>query len=171
MTAPLGRLVSIPDTDQGTAITLDAMRRLARERAKTPAVANMALGIECNARRTRGVIAGLAGFLSRSVQFQRDPDGVEYVRDPLVMLGEYKATGRTHGDCDDVACLAATIALALGLHVRLVVLKFAGPASPYLHVYAEVAEPVEPATFTALDTTAPAQTFAASPTYRAVMPV
>lgn len=171
MTAPLGRLVSIPDSDQGTAITLDAMRRLARERAKTSVASNMALAIECNARRTRGVINGLSGFLSRAVTFQLDPEGVEYVRDPLVMLGEYKATGRTHGDCDDVACLAATIALALGLHVRLVVLKFAGPQSPYLHVYTEVAEPVQPATFTALDTTAPAQTFAASPTYRAVMPV
>ena len=147
------------------------MRRMARDRAKSQAISNVALAIECNARRTRGVINGLTGWLAQSVRFQLDPEGVEYVRDPLVMLAEIRATGQTHGDCDDVACLAATVALALALHTRYVVLKFQGPASPYRHVYTEVAEPQAPVTFTALDTTAPSQTFSASPTYRAVMSV
>lgn len=55
------------------------------------------------------------------------------------MLNEWRVSGQASGDCDDAAILSASIALAMGLPVRFVLLAFA-PGGGFRHVYAEACE-------------------------------
>lgn len=75
----------------------------------------------------------------RRFQFVPDPRGVELLKSPHVMLNEYRLGGYATGDCDDAAILSASIALAMGLRVRWVLLGFT-PTGPYRHVFAEARE-------------------------------
>lgn len=69
-------------------------------------------------------------------RFVPDPPGVELLKSPHVMLNEWRLDGTASGDCDDAAILSASLALAMGLPVRWVLLRFA-PSGAYRHVYAE----------------------------------
>jgi transglutaminase-like putative cysteine protease len=75
----------------------------------------------------------------RRFRFVPDPKGVELLKSPGVMLNEWRLQGFAKGDCDDAAILSASIALAMGLRVRWVVLGFT-PGGPYRHVYAEACD-------------------------------
>lgn len=75
----------------------------------------------------------------RRFRFVPDPKGVELLKSPHVMLNEWRASGKASGDCDDAAILSASVALAMGLPVRWVLLGFT-PTGPYRHVFAEAWE-------------------------------
>lgn len=75
----------------------------------------------------------------RRFRFVPDPPRVELLKSPHVMLDEWRTTGRATGDCDDAAILSASLAMAMGLPVRWVLLRFT-PAGPYRHVYAEACD-------------------------------
>lgn len=72
----------------------------------------------------------------RRFRFVPDPRGVELLKSPHVMLNEWRLSGEATGDCDDAAILSASVALAMGLRVRWILLAFT-PSGPYKHVYAE----------------------------------
>jgi len=75
-------------------------------------------------------------WLARSFTFRPDPDGIELLQSPRVMLREWQEQGEARGDCDDAAILGAAVAHAAGFPVRFVVFGFE-PGGPYGHVYAE----------------------------------
>lgn len=83
----------------------------------------------------------LRQWLLDHTQFQDDPPGVERVRHPMEMLRAIEQGSRAAGDCDDIAALAAAVALIAGLRVRWRVLAFGDGHAPFTHVYAEVAPP------------------------------
>lgn len=72
----------------------------------------------------------------RRFRFVPDPKGVELLKSPAVMLNEWRQSGVASGDCDDAAILSGSLALAMGLRVRWVVLGFT-PTGPFRHVFAE----------------------------------
>jgi transglutaminase-like putative cysteine protease len=80
--------------------------------------------------------AAIRQWLNRRFRFVRDPQGVELLKSPEVMLQESDLQGEAAGDCDDAAILGASVALASGYRVRWVVLGFQR-GGPYGHVYAE----------------------------------
>lgn len=75
----------------------------------------------------------------RRFRFVPDPPGVELLKSPHVMLNEWRLSGFAYGDCDDAAILSASVAMAMGLRVRWVLLGFT-PSGPYRHVFAEACE-------------------------------
>lgn len=75
-------------------------------------------------------------WLGRRFCFIRDPQGVELLKDPGVLLREWEHDGCARGDCDDAAILAAAVALAAGYQVRFQVVGFR-TGGPFGHVYAE----------------------------------
>lgn len=129
------------------------MRRLARQAAPHPETVQLLRAIlsETPPRDTWERATMLRAWLAAHVRFLADPLDValaaggraavdDYLRDPVTeQYPQLRATGEIRGDCDDVALLAATLALAAGLPaVRFRVVSFAPPPSPFTHVYTEV---------------------------------
>lgn len=72
-------------------------------------------------------------------RYTNDPRHVEFVKDPLRQVEEILQHGTTATDCDESACMAATMALVIGRKVEFVALGFA-PDS-LTHVGVRVQEP------------------------------
>lgn len=126
----------LPTGDAGTWATLRAMSRLAREGAQEPMVQDAAQGAAGGQLETRARIYALRRWLDFHTRFTHDPGEIELVRSPTAALLEIEATGVLRGDCDDVATLGASMALALGMTVRYRVLGWSR-AGPYSHVLTE----------------------------------
>jgi hypothetical protein len=73
------------------------------------------------------------------VRFTGDPTHVERVRSPARMVKDMAEHGSVLCDCDESACLAATMCLCIGREVELVAMGFA-PKS-LSHVAVRVREP------------------------------
>lgn len=111
-------------------VTLRAMAKLSKRGARTREIRTRALDL------APGGAAAIRQWLIRRFRFVRDPEGVELLKSPSVMLQEWEHEGEASGDCDDAAILAAALAIAMGCKVRWVVLGF-HRAGPFGHVYAE----------------------------------
>lgn len=57
-------------------------------------------------------------------RYSNDPRHVELVKTPRRMVEEIRERGATVVDCDDIACMAATMCLQIGREVELVALGF-----------------------------------------------
>jgi Transglutaminase-like superfamily len=67
-------------------------------------------------------------FLPRYT-FVPDPPKVEYVKDPMRMLGEIAQRGRALGDCDDASTFFLAAPRTIGIHTRLVRAGFRKPVN------------------------------------------
>lgn len=161
----------IPTGDFGTLAILSHMRRLAREAIADPLVRNTASAIVKHVSGKDAIAQAhvLRGWLTRSTQFLRDPNGTELLHSPRYLLVALRQTRQpVRVDCDDVAVLGAALGGAIGLRARYVVVGFHSPDAPFRHVWAELAPPMGTtvgARWIELDTTRTAQTL---PGFRAI---
>lgn len=133
--------------DAGTAQTVAEMRALAHEGARHPAVRSVAgwcedvaRSLEDRPRSRRSKLPAVIRHVCERIEFLSDDDAAaelgvggritELVRAPWLVLTDGV------GDCDDVATLGASIALALGIRARFVTVG--PPGSGFIHVYAEI---------------------------------
>ena len=72
-------------------------------------------------------------------RYSNDPRHVELVKTPRRMVEEIRERGCTVVDCDDIACMAATMCLQIGREVELVALGF--EPKVLSHVGVRVKEP------------------------------
>ena len=136
--------------DRGTDQILQAMGVFARQAAASSPYGEKLWWNEEPARR----IDMLRAFLARKVRYEDDPPGMELVRHPMAMLDDIGRQGFACGDCDDVATLAAALALAMGLRARFRVVAFDADGN-YSHVWTEVHAGRGEAGWRELDTTRP----------------
>lgn len=135
-------LMGIPSGDAGTYRTLAIMRRVAKAGAINPIVRQTAVDITYGLGANPTAQARtIRTWLEQNTAFQRDPYGVEAIHTPEAMIRQVLTRGRTSVDCDDVAVLAASLGLTLGLKARFVTVGFNSPNAPYAHVWAELADP------------------------------
>lgn len=78
-------------------------------------------------------------FPSPLFRYLNDPLHVEWIKDPQRQVEEIGETGGTVVDCDEIACMAATMALQLGRVAEFVALGFA--PGQLTHVGARIKEP------------------------------
>lgn len=144
----------IADGDEGAVQTLRLMAKVAREALLDPVVLERAAHVvsAVAGRDGAGQLRAIRQFLTYSVKYQLDPDGLELLRTPRYLLDRVAAMGRTEGDCDDIALLGATLGLAVGLPARFVAVGFRGPKGPFSHVWAEL---LVDSAWRELDTTRP----------------
>ncbi len=129
----------IPNGDQGTRVTLAAMRALARAGARDPGVRETAIRV-IGAAGAQGhdpmtQITALFEFVRDRIMFIGDVHGVETLQSPAVTL-RFGA-----GDCDDRATLLAALILSVGIPADLRFRVIAGnPSRPgeFSHVYVTV---------------------------------
>lgn len=88
-------------------------------------------------------------WMLRNVKWERDPDGKEMLRSPIVTLD------RRIGDCDDHAILIGSLLKSIGMPVRIVLIASRSfRPDIFNHVFVETFVPVEgKATWIAVDTT------------------
>ena len=137
MHAPLVSRAPLPWGDAGTWFTVRTMRRLARSEAADPLVVGTAAYITQHASGVLHTTLAIRRWLAGVTVFRPDPEGIELVRSPVAALLEIREHGVLRGDCDDVAVLAAGLALACQLPVRYRVLGWTA-GGHYGHVLAEV---------------------------------
>jgi len=160
---------TIPAGDGGTRATLGMMYALIVAASKHPNVRDMAMKImRTDKLKPSTSIYALREWIRLVVPFVRDPLTAEALTDPVAMIARIEQHGRAPGDCDDVAMLAAAMALAVGFRTRLAVVGFRNTAplplaggidtlDPFLHIWCEVAPPTGTLVWTELDTTRPMQ--------------
>jgi len=125
----------IPNGDAGVNRTVEHMRALARERS--PLLAEVAAGIVWEAGQDPdATAAGIRDFVGAAIRYVPDAWNAEVVRSPTYLLRRIQEQGFAYGDCDDMATLAAGLALAAGLPARFVLIGFHG--GPWEHVYAQI---------------------------------
>ncbi len=78
-----------------------------------------------------GEIMALYAWVCMNIRYVRDIHDVEYIQAPQRVLESKQ------GDCDDIACLLASLCMALGNECRFVVVGWA-PNNPS-HVFCQVA--------------------------------
>lgn len=125
--------------DPGSLQVLGIMRRLARAAAIHPSIIELVKRVVPLDGRNRYLQArAINEWLGRHVLFFRDPDGVEYLYNPVYVVQEIARRGYFQDDCDDYATLAAAMGKASGMRARFVVMRFFAEDAPLTHVYTEV---------------------------------
>lgn len=111
--------------------TLRVMRVKANEQKKSlrPLAESICKGLEPGDYNSE--ILALYAWVRQNIRYTRDIHNVEYVKAPqrLIESGQ--------GDCDDIACLLASLCMALGNECRFAVVGFE-PNNPS-HVFCQVA--------------------------------
>lgn len=132
------RVWEIPPTMAGVRTTLDTMRAMAREDARSTLVQNTAANVEEYAARSALPFAPyLRGWFGRLWVQEDDPTELELLRMPSYQLQRLAATGHLVGDCDDASVLAGSLALAAGRPARLVAVSTTVSKVPN-HVWTQI---------------------------------
>lgn len=133
----LGRMPAGQETERTVAV----MIRLALAGALDARVLEWArTGVapgRCAPAADRCRARALCRWIARTGRYVPDPRHAELLTHPGELAAQWGRWGYFVGDCDDFAILAAAGALAVGLHVRYVVLDWPG-VLPGGHVFAEV---------------------------------
>jgi len=155
----------IGEGDEGARQTLRLMRKIVRQALKDPTVLERAVQVitQATPHDQLGELRAIRSFLTKNVRYVNDPESFELLRQPDYQLDRIAAGGMAEGDCDDVAILGATLALAIGRPARFVAVGFGGEDEPFSHVWAET---LVDGFWRELDTTRPIGATALRPTRR-----
>ncbi len=86
-----------------------------------------------------GYAVQIRRYLEGSFVFIRDPRDVDAIEAPGDLIRSAAQNGVAYGDCDDVATLAAALALAVGFeNVRFVIVAFDTEDAPFSHIWTEL---------------------------------
>lgn len=133
----------IPSGDAGIRATVARMIQLAQSRSLTPVMRSAAVSVVRFADGRDPLLQArlLRDWIDARCQWLADPTLAEALHDPLEVLGDIARNGIARVDCDDVATLAAALALAIGLKPRFVVAAFC-PSRRFSHVWTEIRTPI-----------------------------
>lgn len=79
-------------------------------------------------------------FVAERVRYKNDPLAMETISDPERIVIEIAEHGRATADCDDIACVMATMMRQIGREAQFVTVGF-GRQGKYSHVFVRVKEP------------------------------
>ena len=134
--------IEIGDGLQGNLQTIDFMKKIARDRCGKPEirrlVENILLHYKIPSNHYVQEALAIGDYVKSKVRYIRDPDGIEYLQDPLDLIKKIQ-DGTAQGDCDDMALLTATLLLSAGFDdVRFRAVRFYEPVGNFNHIYVVV---------------------------------
>lgn len=137
-TVPQNAVIKLPNGADGNLLTVEFMKKVARERSKSPLVRQLA----CNILKQYKVPSmhyaqealAIGDWVKKNFRYVRDTRGVETLQDPLTMIDQIQR-GNGQGDCDDHALLIATLLLSIGHSPSFRVVKYNKYANSYAHIY------------------------------------
>jgi len=65
----------------------------------------------------------VASFVLNNLTYMADPNGVEYVISPLILIGKILENGTAYGDCDDHVLLFNSMLNSIGFETHVVAVK------------------------------------------------
>lgn len=148
----------LPSGDAGVQVTVSTMRSLARRASVDPLVRRTAVDLVLSEPLSTHPVV-IRDYLNDHTTFIPDPRHDEALHDPVYLLAQILTRGLVGIDCDDVAMLAASLGLSIGLRARYVVLAFgSAPTAPYQHVLTGL-QSARGGPWVVVDPTRPAQDF------------
>lgn len=124
--------------DRGVADTIAAMRALVLDSHERGGSSALAARLTAGAGGQVARLEALFRWMQDHIDFCKDPEGVERIRHPDLILQDIISGGRPCVDCDESAPVAA--ALLLGAEFKPVFITTSEPgASKLSHVYAGIA--------------------------------
>ena len=134
---------SISDGAKGNIQTVEFMKKVARVRAGDPFIRKLALsilteaGIPSNYYVSEALAIG--DYVKSRVRYVRDPQGIEYLQDPLD-LAKQTVSGAAQGDCDDMSLLVSTLLLSIGHSPFFRCIRHEDISGAYNHIYVVIYE-------------------------------
>lgn len=144
----LGNLPKISESNLSDGVggnieTIKEMQKVARIRSGHPLIRKLASNIlqEYGVKSHHFADEALAigDFVQRKVRYLRDPDNVEYLQDPLILVEKIKS-GSAQGDCDDMALFVATLLLSVGCQPSFRAVRYEQAIGNYNHIYVVTTE-------------------------------
>lgn len=144
----LGQLPKISERDVGDGLkgnleTIKFMKEVARLRSRHPLLRKLALNIvhhyQVPSNNYAEEALAIGDYVKRKVRYVRDPEGVEYLQDPLDLI-KHLQEGTAQGDCDDMSLLIASLLLSIGHLPFFRAVRYSQPVGNYNHIYVVVYE-------------------------------
>jgi len=137
-TVPQNSVIKLPNGEKGNLLTVEFMKKVARDRSKSPIVRQLACNILKQYRVPSMHYAqealAIGDWVKKNFRYVRDTRGVETLQDPLMMIDQIQR-GNGQGDCDDHALLIATLLLSVGHAPRFRIVKYNRFAPSFAHIY------------------------------------
>lgn len=135
--------LNLPPGEAGVDCTIAAMLALVHDTRDKPSAALKAAAAEIDAVASPpnrwpyiAPATALYRWMRKRFRFVKDPEGVELLRHPDQMLQAMRdGGGYTDGDCDELATLAAALAIQLGLRPAFIVMDGIPSAGRFHHVF------------------------------------
>ena len=130
---------------RGNLDTVKYMKQVAHQRKGHPKVRRLALAIlesrfrPNDSHNYADEALAIGEYVQKNVRYVKDPMGIEYLQDPLMMI-ENLERGIAVGDCDDMSLFIATLLLSIGHQPYFRTVRYRGKAGPYNHIYVVVYE-------------------------------
>lgn len=119
------------------------MKKIARQRSGDPKIRKLALNIlhdyGIGSMQYIQEAKAIGDYIKSKVRYVRDPDGIEYLQDPLDLVTHIQQ-GIAQGDCDDMALLTATLLLSVGHRPFFRAVRYHQPVGNFNHIYVVVYE-------------------------------
>jgi hypothetical protein len=135
---PQEQVFKFPDGKKGNIATINFMIKVARERAGHPIIRHTALKIleynQIPSQDHAKEALALGDFVKEHVTYRRDPEDVEYLQDPIMLIDQINR-GVATGDCDDMSLLIATLLLATGGKPFFRAVRYDSIWGNYNHIY------------------------------------
>ena len=135
--------LKIPGGVRGNMKTLQYMIIQARRYSGLPIVREFALWILNSkgtvSHRHRDEALAVGEYIQKGIEYAKDPVHIEYLQSPVKLIKDIRA-GKARGDCDDMALLAATVLLSIGIQPYFKVVKYNPMSSGFNHIYVTTKE-------------------------------
>lgn len=128
----------LSDGQKGNKETISFMTKVARNRSGHPKIRKLALNIlnyyKIPSMHYRDEALAIGEYIKNHVRYVRDPDGIEYLQDPIDLVDQM-VQGTAQGDCDDMSLLITTLLLAIGHTPRFRAVRYNPNQDFYNHIY------------------------------------
>jgi hypothetical protein len=135
---PQSKETTLKSGANGNKQTVSIMQNIARQRSKHQLIRRLAENILLDAKipshHYLDECMAIGEFVRRHVRYVKDPQGMEQLSDPVLMVKMIQE-GRAVGDCDDISLLIATLLLSVGHHCFFRIVKYKKFFGPYNHIY------------------------------------
>lgn len=123
---------------KGNYQTVNVMKKVASEYAGHPLVRQFAVNI-LNHYNTKShnhldEAYAIGDYIKKHVAYVKDPQGIEYLTEPTLLIKQIQ-DGEARGDCDDMACLIATLLLSIGIQPYYCIVRYKGKTGGFNHIY------------------------------------
>lgn len=136
-----------PNGKHGNFATVRTMIKVARKYSGHPLVRKLAVNIlnhyGTSSHNHLDEARAIGEYVKNKVKYAKDPHQIEYLMEPTTLIKEIQK-GEARGDCDDMAALAMTLLLSIGIQPHVCIVRYKSAAKKgiggYQHVYVCVYE-------------------------------